>query len=285
MSTDGNEAYPFTKRELWIAAALLGGAMLMCVFFALLLANANSPPAVLIRGERVYVKHATDEELKILVGDKSISHVIIYSDLMTDRGMVHIASIPRIESLSLYAPKLSDRGMKEFERMPYLKELTLKCPRVTGRGVVHLLRLPLLRDLEIEGSRFDEESFESFQFAVNLEILSFDGTDIPNDSLSILLELPKLKDLSLENTNLTDLGVQQLGGFESDAGVVFLRSCETLQHLSLVNSKVTDISLGIAKSLPQLKSLDVRGTRVTKAGVAALQKQRPALSIQWNGVN
>ena len=56
-----------------------------------------------------------------------------------------------------------------------------------------------------------------------------------------------------------------------------------LRRLSLAGSKVTDDGLKPLHGLTGWQELDLTGTKVTAAGVAALQKALPKCKIVWDG--
>jgi uncharacterized protein (DUF2384 family) len=79
--------------------------------------------------------------------------------------------------------------------------------------------------------------------------------------------LPSLGQLSLDNTQVTDAGLEQLKGLPS------------LRHLSLRNTQVSDAGLEHLKGLPNLQWLFLRSTQVTDAGVLDLKKALPKLRV------
>ena len=78
--------------------------------------------------------------------------------------------------------------------------------------------------------------------------------------MACLKGLPKLKDLTLYNTNITDAGVEELTAVQS------------LQSLNLQRStNLTDAATGALKKLPHLTSLFILYNNLSDQGVASLK--------------
>ncbi len=89
---------------------------------------------------------------------------------------------------------------------------------------------------------------------------------ITDAGLVQLEQVPELKYLLLDNT--------QIG----DAGVAHLRNLTNLKVLHLGNTRITDAALLQLEEMEDLRKLSVQKTRVTKDGVARLRKALPDLS-------
>jgi hypothetical protein len=96
--------------------------------------------------------------------------------------------------------------------------------------------------------------------------------------------------LNLAGTEITDSGLQQISGLPlkklhlertkiGDEGLKHLKSASQLTYLNLYGTQVTDAGLEHIKSLPELKKLYVWKSKVTEAGIAAMQKTHPDLMI------
>jgi hypothetical protein len=123
-----------------------------------------------------------------------------------------------------------------------LQTLELKCPRVTDAGLEHLKGLTGLRMLIL-------------------------GAQVTDAGLAHLKGMTGLQTLHLASTQVTDAGLEHL------------KSLTGLRTLNLSNSKVTDAGLEHLKGLTGLQTLDL-STKVTKAGVAELQKALPGTLIR-----
>jgi hypothetical protein len=105
-----------------------------------------------------------------------------------------------------------------------------------------------------------------------LTVLGLNGTSITNAGLVRLKELPNLVELSLaySEDRITN---DRLAPLES-----FTR----LKRLELHWTDVGDAGLLHLYGLKNLQQIDLRRTKVTAAGIAALQKALPDCKIDWD---
>ena len=111
--------------------------------------------------------------------------------------------------------------------------------------------------------------------------------------LSEFGSLTSLHDLTIENTQFTDTGLEHLKGLTSlnilslnlndtqvtDTGLEHLKGLARLQRLYLDHTQVTDTGLEHLKGLTRLKELDLNHTQVTTDGRALLRKVLPNCRI------
>ena len=113
---------------------------------------------------------------------------------------------------------------------------------------------------------------------------------IGDSQLTGLQSIPNIIWLNLAGTEITDAGLKQLAGLPlkklhlertkiGDEGVKHLKGATQLTYLNLYGTQVTDAGLEHLKALPELEKLYVWKSKVTEAGMAALQKSRPDLMI------
>jgi hypothetical protein len=88
-----------------------------------------------------------------------------------------------------------------------------------------------------------------------------------DDLLARLVWFDRLRELSLERTEVTDAGLSHLTGVKP------------LHRLSLRGSPITDVGLLHLARMPRLQEIDLRETRVTAAGIAALRRALPDAKI------
>ena len=116
--------------------------------------------------------------------------------------------------------------------------------------------------IEMLGGNVMVDEFRTHDVWVSLE-----GSHVGNAELAHLEAVPRLRSLTLTDTNVTD------------AGLAHLRGLTQLQALSLAFSEVTDAGLEHLKELTNLKRLELPGTKVTDAGVNHLQEALPNCEI------
>ena len=120
--------------------------------------------------------------------------------------------------------------------------------------------------------------------------LGVSGAD--DGAIAPLKGFAKVEKLTLNNTKITDAGLDHIKGMVSlkklylvdtkigDAGVEKLKDLKELRILSLAGTGVTDAGLLHLKGLANLETVFLHGTKVTDAGVKTLKDALPKLKIE-----
>jgi hypothetical protein len=142
-----------------------------------------------------------------------------------------------------------DKPLRFITRFPHLRYVNFSCGvDVTDAGMANLKDVPELRKL----------SFGGFQERVT------------NRGLAYLRFLPKLQQLRLRGAPITDADLQYIEGMTE------------LEELA-IDGGITDAGLTHLHGMKRLKLLDVRHTRVTRQGAAAMQGILPNCKIMQAG--
>ncbi|MDO4576466.1 MAG: nucleoside hydrolase [Planctomycetia bacterium] len=133
---------------------------------------------------------------------------------------------------------------------------------VDGRGTeltgAELENLPELKDLKLSGPQVTDATLARLGTFTHLTSLALDKTSITDETLkNQVAKLPKLQQLFLAQTAVTDAGVAAL-------------PLGQYTRLRLAGTKITDATLSGLKNATNLQTLDVSNTGVTSAGVATL---------------
>jgi len=125
-------------------------------------------------------------------------------------------------------------------------------------------------------------------------IVNFDeGSDPSDDDLSVLQDLPDLRELTLaDRTRITDKGLRNLSGLRrlqvlvlsgtqsEGRGLAYLRSPQRVEGLALHNAPITDEALAHVGKMSSLKWLILSGTRITDNGLVHLSSLRSLEDLQ-----
>jgi eukaryotic-like serine/threonine-protein kinase len=95
---------------------------------------------------------------------------------------------------------------------------------------------------------------------------------LTDDDLPVLRGLAELASLNLNNTQISDRGIESLIGLAK------------LKNLTLINTQIGDSGLEPLKSLTSLATLNLRRTKVTASGIAGLQAALPQCKLEWDGI-
>jgi hypothetical protein len=109
---------------------------------------------------------------------------------------------------------------------------------------------------------------------VDVDVVELRGPKVDDEMVAKLGAFPRLRSLTLDQTQTTDQGLAVLG------------SLDELEELTLTYSQATDLGVESLKGLPRLKVLRLTGTQITDASVPELA-ELPALEtvfLRWTGV-
>jgi hypothetical protein len=141
---------------------------------------------------------------------------------------------------------VNDEGLAKLAGIARLRHLNLDdCREITSAGLLCLAPLKDLRKL------------------------SLNRTAVDDAGLAHLPQLAELAELSLTGT----AGI-------TDAGAEHLARCRELQVLRLRDTRLGDASLRLLGKLPKLREIWLEGSRVSAAGMAQLEADRPGILIR-----
>jgi len=137
------------------------------------------------------------------------------------------------------------------------------------------LAMPLARDnnliridFNLQGDKITDEHLELLApLAGHITWLNLARTQVTDDGLAKLAELPKLTRLHLEHTAVSDAGLAHLAGLEE------------LRYLNLFNTSVSDAGLEHIAGLPNLERLFLWQTQATPEGAEKILAARPDADI------
>ncbi|MBC7856004.1 MAG: hypothetical protein IAF94_21455 [Pirellulaceae bacterium] len=177
----------------------------------------------------------------------------------------------RVNNAVLGGNSFSDSDVRALALLPNLDYVVIESPNVTDEGVTHLRGLKKVERFHVIGNR----SLSGKSWAVlgewqHLHVLWLDGSHFGGDGILQLPALANLKELSVNNTNLTDAGLERISWLPN------------LESLDLSHTQVSDAGLVHLKRLANLKDLTLENTKITNAGVKELRKALPnAVISHW----
>jgi hypothetical protein len=129
---------------------------------------------------------------------------------LTDRGFAAIARLPRLRSLGIGGPRLADAGWAPIADAQALVDVG---PTLSRDGAfAHIARIPNLERLSNMYNRATTDAAtRCFRHHATLVHYHAFGTQITDESLRILADLPRLETLEFENcAGITDEGLREL---------------------------------------------------------------------------
>ncbi len=165
-------------------------------------------------------------------------------------------------------------------------EVDLRNQSLSSEQIDAVVNNPALRRLRVAGSDIDDAALARLAAGSRLELLDAVGCErLTSAALASIGSLKSLRNLRLSGPAINDESVQQLAGLSdlaavllqqtevTDRGVEVLAKLPKLKEVNLFGSRaVSDASLAALAELPALEKLRLRGTGVTGENAAALRQ-------------
>ncbi len=244
----------------------------------------------------------SDQGLAHLRSLKSLQYLDLGFTRCGDESLNIVTAFPRLQYLSLYGTRVTDAHLGSLVRLSALKTLYLDGSNVTSEGVVktkgllpqcnviwrygQLDRSMVAADLatkyggltyalvEPDGKPAQRlptdwnTSLNTAGLPIHVLELSSESSANGDAFLNEAEFLTSIRLINLKNARITNRGVQDLAGLK------------TLETLILDANQIDDSALPHLYGLSALRSLSLRATRVTPAGVQALMDKLPECRVE-----
>ncbi len=211
---------------------------------------------------------------------------------VTDRGLLSLSEMPRLQSLNLSGTGITDQGLLALSHFPGLQTLDLSRTRIDGHGLTHLKQQKFLVQLNLTATKLTDNGLAAVEFPASLSGLIVANTAIHGTRLAGLSKVRKLWLLNLSGSNVDDDGLQTIAAIPSlvgldlshcsqitDAGLRHL-ALSKLSSLDLQATHTSDAALAAIATMPKLRSLNLRTTPVTAQGARKLLSSPSLLTLQ-----
>jgi len=141
---------------------------------------------------------------------------------MKNLQVLRIADIKQLQGQGL--AELGKRGV-----LSNLRELIAHNTRISNKGLVALKNMPNLEYLMLNSAGVSELQLPLIASRSNLVRLSMNGSAVGNNSMKLLVKLKNLEELSLQGC-----------GALTDDAFVFLKKMKSLTRLNVNNTRVTE---------------------------------------------
>ncbi|MEX1228657.1 MAG: M56 family metallopeptidase [Planctomycetaceae bacterium] len=221
-----------------------------------------------------------DAMLSVLPSLPLTGGLALGSPQVTNAGIPHVAKCKNLTSLSLYSSSLSDTCLQDFIKMPKLQGIKLGSS-FSPKSLEALARFPDLRQLEIGFS--PAPSLDDLAKLKNLRQLSLKGKEYGDDSAKMIANsFPLLEQAYLRDTSITNVGVSHLSELKNltvltldlalvDDGIAeSIRKMKKLEWLSLNDCSVGDPVVAAAAECPKLRTLFLINTDISDKSLGDL---------------
>jgi hypothetical protein len=186
-----------------------------------------------------------------------------------------IGQLKKLESLDLTAIALDDAAVPILIGLPNLSTLLLDWsydgktgPKLTPAGISQLGKCRKLTTLRMTDCAVNDEALASLASSLpKLEELFVGKTNITDASIGSLRKLSKLKSLNIKGTKVTDTGFAKLASHPS------------LEEVLIKGTLIGDASLATLASMPKLREVWCGPKQFSRKALSEFKKQHPKMSI------
>jgi F-box and leucine-rich repeat protein 14 len=205
----------------------------------------------------VKLNRSNNELLRRLSTFKSTEELNIDRYIGSDFGLSHLKHLSKLRVIHFTDSRVGDVGLEYLAAVPSLKHISLGPRHMIDTGQRYF-----------SVHHITDAGVNALKPLVNLESLELPSTRIGDEGLRVLSAFAKIQTLDLSRSLVTDAGLKALS------------KSPALQRLNVSYCPgITDASLETIKEIPGLKTVSLKGTKVTKDAVESLRKQMPDLMI------
>lgn len=237
---------------------------------------------------------SADAALALLPQQSKLRNLTLSGRGLSKVGIGTVAKCENLGALSILDGPIGDDELAPLRSLTKLKELSLVRLEIGNRCLAPFVNNPSLTKLRVRGAAgvTDQAIAEYLPNFVNLVSLELSELAIGDESLDTIVKLPKLSELNLLRTRVTNVGLKKLAGLSlkklnlddiatiGDEAIPAILAIPTLEFLHLGKTKVTDQGVAELSGLKNLKDLLINDTAVSEKALAELQAKLPDLKIK-----
>ena len=243
------------------------------------------------------VNRYTDEGVKSLSGLKNMKMIKLYGkNNVSDASLDAIKGWKNLKVLGLDRTGITDDGVAAvLPNFPLLEEVYLHETVASTATITALSKLPKLRKTRLRGTPLKNDDLQILAKSKTLQEVDLSEIfGLGDAGLEYLTAAPKLQNINLWGTGVTDEGMVSIGkitGLTSlniddtyihDDGLAHLAPLTKLTFLHLGKTKVTDEGLPSLYGMQDMKTLILTNVNgVSEDGITALKAKLPNADIQY----
>jgi formylglycine-generating enzyme required for sulfatase activity len=212
------------------------------------------------------IRQLNDDALVNVRGLTGLIGLELGNTSITDAGLEHLQDLVTIENLYLDNTQIAGPGLRHLRGFNRLLFLSLSYTPVADAGLAELPMLERLSNIALDSTKV--QTLEFVRGRQNLTSLYI--SNAPLENLAPLADVPNLKYLRIEKTNITD------------AQMPHLQSLKSLNSLDLSETNISDVGLNSLQGLKTLKRLTVKKTPLSADAIQKLQTLIPDCEVTWS---
>jgi hypothetical protein len=209
---------------------------------------------------RLAVSTVEPDTIVQLASLKKLTEFLLQDAPIDDEALEKLlGAMPSLRRLTLRRlSKVTDAGTAAVALCPQVEVLALiEMNQVTGASLDHAKQLPHLRSLDLRNcGQLSIGDLEKLETLEGLEELKIGGPMANDEALAVVVQLPALRSLTIEDGDVTSEGLQRLA--ESPDLADRLRSLSFARCFG-----VTDESLAVLGQFPNLETVALRDIMVS----------------------
>ncbi len=188
-------------------------------------------------------------------------------------GLGQLEGLRNLKILDLSFNAIGETHAAEIGKLIHLEKLNLSCNETFGDTcAVAIEPLRNLVELDLERTMFGSAGLEAVEGLVKIQKMNLQITQVDDKGLKHLAALSELRELLLSYNSLDGSGLE------------FLQELPIVKLL-LRDTQIEDAYVGLLRQLKELQNLDLRKTKVTKAGVLQLASMDSLKTLRMHPVN
>ncbi len=240
----------------------------------------------------------TDDDMAIIGGLTDLEILKLEGGNVTDQGFAHVANLKKLTILDIPGVRITD--LAPVADLVQLYLLVLAPDRATPARSVPgpggpsslgpLRRLTKLKQLILGSTRIEDRELAIVAGIPKLDNLTIGGSGITESGLAQIAESRSLLFLGLTDTSIADLrplsprlhalfGLAMENSHLTDAGIEPLSMGVRLDELTVTGSRMTDAGLDHIASLTLLEKLRLDRFAITDAGLARLKSLKSLVTL------
>lgn len=237
----------------------------------------------------------TSSGVKSLGRMTRLRNLRVSGDAVTDDSVAPLSGLGDLAALALHETEVGDEGLRSLGELTELRELSLFGTPVTDAGLETIGGMPRLVKLRLRQTGVTGEAAGPLA-ETSIEDLELAETEFSNAGMATVASMPRLTKLNLWLTRVDDDGVEALRGLErmtslnldnlpgvTDRSIDVINTLPNLEFLHLGKTGITPAGLRRLQGLPRLKTLHVTELGVSDEDKAAIRESLPAVSELVDG--
>ncbi|QDU82902.1 Leucine Rich repeats (2 copies) [Polystyrenella longa] len=219
----------------------------------------------------------SDRGFRFLQALPQLESLSVYSPKLGNDGLAIIGKLTKLEFLHLGEGLWNDSGLTHLKDLAKLKQISLRVHNVSGPGLQTISSLPELDIFACSSSPFQDRHMVHLKESSSIKQLLLDSSQLTDTGLKSISQMPQLENLNLSySTTFTDAGLKHIGSlrrlrrlnlsqtnsqrqshFLTSEGISQLNKIDSLEHLNLPTTGMSEEVFQVASQFLKLRSLTI----------------------------